>query len=432
MYDTDDQGKYHLGLEAGNGAGDHHGFQPGRNPGQGGDVHAEEGVHDDADDEGGDAQGGDQRGYVLETVHFAEQDAADDEQEPVAGIPHAHRKEQHEEDADVRRGIKFVVVRPPVHVGQHFELLDELVVLELDRRVVLRGGGFREPEGAGLVQFGGKRLIHGRGGKSFVDDQMVLCGPFSRRLGPVEIQFAFAGGVFGFQGRKMNLLVSERLLTPGKRGGHLINAAFGLFETCAWAGYLLEGQVGILAGGSRDDEIDFAVFAACDAGGVLLFPLGIVLLLRNEIVMETDAVVFQRTDLLRVDFAPGLSGGKSAFGLFLVCQQGGILLVPGPVPVLQQVNPAIQGFGLGEHFRRSFVNGFGGTGDVHHAQAGQLFQESFFLPVEEDEGVFGHFLDHSASSSSSAAWRVLTILEAALERFSSSSMYRLILRMASW
>ncbi|KAF5041198.1 hypothetical protein DSECCO2_525540 [anaerobic digester metagenome] len=69
---------------------------------------------------------------------------------------------------------------------------------------------------------------------------------------------------------------------------------------------------------------------------------------------------------------------------------------------------------------------FSGADDVHHAQVLELRQKVLIIKMVEHKAVFLHLLDHCNSSR-----RSLRIFCAALERFSSSSMKRLIRRMAS-
>ena len=90
-----------------------------------------------------------------------------------------------------------------------------------------------------------------------------------------------------------------------------------------------------------------------------------------------------------------------------------------------------EAFGLAEQRGGTIVHRLEGSRNVNHAKLLQISEELVFFPSRENEVVTGHFLYHDCSSSSSAACLPLTILEDALERFSSSSMYRLILRMAS-
>ena len=103
------------------------------------------------------------------------------------------------------------------------------------------------------------------------------------------------------------------------------------------------------------------------------------------------------------------------------------------VDFLQTADQAGDEIHVPHHFMGVAVGRLHAAGDVHETDLLEFLQESVLLSVQEDERVFGHGSDHtSEASSSSAAWRCLTIFWDALERFSSSSMYRLILRMASW
>ena len=89
------------------------------------------------------------------------------------------------------------------------------------------------------------------------------------------------------------------------------------------------------------------------------------------------------------------------------------------------------GFGFPQQRGGTVVHRLDTSRNVNHAKLLQISEELFFFPSQENEVVSGHFTYHTCPSSSSAACLPLTILEDALERFSSSSIYRLILRMAS-
>ena len=70
--------------------------------------------------------------------------------------------------------------------------------------------------------------------------------------------------------------------------------------------------------------------------------------------------------------------------------------------------------------------------NIDQTHSAQGIDKSFALGSEQNDVVFHHLDYHIALPSLAAAcWRVLTIFCADLERFSSSSMNRLILRMAS-
>ena len=69
------------------------------------------------------------------------------------------------------------------------------------------------------------------------------------------------------------------------------------------------------------------------------------------------------------------------------------------------------------------IHRFHAAGNIHQPQFLDFLQQVLLLSVQQNEGVFGHGSNHTCSeASSSSAWRFFTILEEALERFSSSSM----------
>ncbi len=76
----------------------------------------------------------------------------------------------------------------------------------------------------------------------------------------------------------------------------------------------------------------------------------------------------------------------------------------------------------------SLVWGIDVAYDMHHSQVLQVFQEAVIIRMMQHKVIFLHLLDHTLAS---CAKRPLSIFCAALERFSSSSKKRIILRMAS-
>ena len=97
-------------------------------------------MHNYADDEGANAEYGDKWSEFLHALHFLQQYAADDEHKAVAGVAHTHRKEEQEEDGQIRSRVKLIVVGPSIHICQSFKLLDELIVPELDGGIILHRG----------------------------------------------------------------------------------------------------------------------------------------------------------------------------------------------------------------------------------------------------------------------------------------------------
>ena len=74
--------------------------------------------------------------------------------------------------------------------------------------------------------------------------------------------------------------------------------------------------------------------------------------------------------------------------------------------------------------------------DMYYTEVAELRQERFVITMEHQEGVFLHLRNHalppfSSAARASASRLDLTIFWLDLERFSSSSMNRLILRIAS-
>ena len=199
------------------------------------------------------------------------------------------------------------------------------------------------------------------------------------------------------------------------------------------------------------DEPHLAIGLFHDVDSVLLGPFGIERLGGTDMELDRDAGVGELSEQFRVERAPRLRGGGLFLeGLHLLAELlqgiqrrgGGVGEVTfdrgglerfreDDLPEgLDELLPLLHG---AEQFAGRPVHGLHAAGDIDKADLLELLQQAFLFTVQQDEGVFGHRTDHtSEASSSSAAWRCLTIFWEALERFSSSSMYRLILRIASW
>ena len=406
-------------------------------------------MEQEADDGRADAEGDHERRIVLETVHLLEQQADDDQDESVTGIAHAEGEEQQEEDGDERRGVEAVVGRTAVHVGEDLEHLHELVVAETDGRIVLHRGRVLEVVFAGRVQGLGHGLLILRGRITHEGDEGVFrCGDGG--LGS-EIQVQVGeippGRVLDLSTHVLHAGEDRFLLVDiGLEGG---DARLDVGD--AGLGAAFEGvRKRVFA---HDDVIDLPVQLIDDRKGVLVGPFGLEGLGGGDMEMDRDPGVFHCTELVAVILAPGLARGGFLFGglerilefgemvqggfrrLFRVAGNGGVRKAFRNLHLVQGLQQGVPPFRIREDGGGLVVDRLHAAGNVHEADFLELLQEAFLVPLQEDEGVFGHRGNHDAeasSSSSSAAWRCLTIFWDALERFSSSSMYRLILRIASW
>ena len=163
-------------------------------------------------------------------------------------------------------------------------------------------------------------------------------------------------------------------------------------------------------------------------------------LLRDTVPVRLIAAPLQLLEVGLVEIAPRLAERILLAGRFeleahvlkAALEQGGLRrrVLRGhrergdvlEVLAAQERHGVLEVLGLEQELVGRIVHGLEGPGDVHDAQLLQAGEEFLFFTSEEDEVVAGHFLDHACSSSSSAACLLLTILEEALERFSSSSM----------
>ena len=166
----------------------------------------------------------------------------------------------------------------------------------------------------------------------------------------------------------------------------------------------------------------------------------IVLYLENSIVGLPRRVEFLGDHFVEVQLDSGLFKGGAVPAAPETCLLG--FLLQSAQIVLEAFEGGVaSGFDFGNElllrfyaFQQggsTFIHWFGGTGDIYQADFLEGREEIFLGCIQQHEGILCHFLYHRLSSSSSAAWRVLTILDEALLRFSSSSIYRLILRIAS-
>ena len=308
------------------------------------------------------------------------------------------------------------------------------------------GGLILEIEHAGFLHGLGDRLFVLGGRVAHEGDDGVLRGGHGGLLGEVEVQLGQFFAAFGLE------LVHALLCGQEDR---LLVVDLGL----DFGDFLLDGlEAAVRAAdavgkGVRTghDEPDLAVGLLQDLDSVLSGPFRVEGLGGADMELDRDAGVGELLQQLRVERAPRLRGG----GLFLeglhllaellqgIQRRGGgigqVALDRGGLELfgednlpegLDEVLPLLHG---AEQFAGRPVHGLHAAGDIHEADLLELLQQTFLFTVQQDEGVFGHRTDHtSEASSSSAAWRCLTIFWEALERFSSSSMYRLILRIASW
>ena len=375
-----------------------------------------------------------------------QQEADEDEQEPVTGVAHAEGEEQQEEDGDEGRGVETVVGRAAVHVGQDLEHLHELVVAEADGRVVVHLCVVLEVEHAGFLYSLGDSFFVLRGCVAHERDDGVLRGGHGGLLGQVEVQlgelvaaFRLELGLALLRGQEDRLLVVDFGLDFGD---FLLD---GLVTAARAADAVGKGV------GTGYDEPDLAIVFFHDLDGFILHPERVEGLGGTDVELDRNAGVGELFQQLRIESAPRLRGGGlfleglhplaeffqriqrrgSGVGEVTFDRDGLERFREEDLPEgLDEVLPLLYG---AEQVAGRTVHRFHAAGDIDKTDFLEFLQESFLLTVQQDEGVFGHRTDHtSEASSSSAAWRCLTIFWEALERFSSSSMYRLILRIASW
>ena len=381
------------------------------------DVDGEEGMQEEAHDHRRPAEGDHERREALEAVHFPKQHADDDQHQSVARVAHAQGEEEHEEHGDERSRIEAVVFRPAVHVGQHLEHLDEPVVPEADRRPVLGAGGVLQVEDAGVVQ----RLRHGGvafGGR--VADQGedgVLRRGNGRLPGQVSVQLGVCLLLPGFQ-------FGETLLEGGDDALYLGLALEGFLKL----GFRLSGAArrnGGLAGQvvfSGHHEVHAFLAAGNDLQGVVVLPLRLELLRRQDMEVQCDARVGEFPDQGRVEGPPvpqgirfraerrnfrldvGIVHERAAREPLQVLLGVGDGLRPlREFDLADALDESLDEIDLAGQLGGSFVHGFLAAGDVHQAEGLEPFQQRAFLSVQENEGIFRHPVDHRAEASCSSS-----------------------------
>ena len=193
--------------------------------------------------------------------------------------------------------------------------------------------------------------------------------------------------------------------------------------------------------------------------GPHLRPGRIPFLCRNGVEMEGNAFLCKTLHGIGIKLSPGEEqvalpccvsqfGGKGGDGSFRGrdegnqvsfaggggCRGGGYCLrvrIRAPVHFLDGGQRGLDAGDSLHHILGLAVHRFYGAGDVDNSKLPDLLKELFFARIHQDKVVFCHFCNHACSSSSSASWRVFTILDEALLRFSSSSIKRLIFLIAS-
>ena len=356
-----------------------------------GDVDREEGVQEEAHDHGRDTEGGHERGEAAEAVHLLEQQAHEDEHQAVAGVTHAEGEEQQEEDRDERGRVETVIGRAAVHVGEDLEHLDELVVLELDRRVFLNLCFFFEIEDALALQvLGHGGIVLRRGEADEGVDGVLRCGDRGG-AGEVAVEFRLEAEDVVPHLRDALLALLEDLAVRRDLLLLLVEEGLEVGGRVRGGGEGLEREAGVVA---YDDEPDGAVLLVHDLQGVLLLPGGIELLGGDAVVVEAEC-----GKPLAVIFAPGADVLDLPEGGVALREQGGEGVVH---TLLGAFDVAADCLDVVEQVLGVAVHGLGGTRDVHDAELLQSGEEVLLVSVQEDEGVLGHLGDHRLASSSSA------------------------------
>ena len=377
-----------------------------------------------------------------------QQEAHEDEDEAVAGVSHAEGEEQQEEDRDVRRRVEPVVLGASIHIRKHGEHPGEPIAFQLDGRVVLKFRFRFVPECVHAVEGLGEALVLLHGGEALKEGDVAFDRGFRTLAGQVHVQVGQELRALPFNLRNLLLESEDVPLDLEEFILILLDLLLGEGVVSAGGGDLLDRETVVRIVGNGH-EPHLVVLFVDDLERSDFLPAFVEDLLRDAVPAGLVAAPFQFVEVGLVELAPGLAEEILLPGRFqlethvlqTVLEQGGLLRgvfsrhrERGDVREIlaaQEGHGVLEAFSLEQQLVRGIVHGLEGPGDVHDAQFLQSCEELFFFTSEEDEVVAGHFLNHACSSSSSAACLLLTILEEALERFSSSSMYRLILRMAS-
>ncbi len=139
--------------------------------------------------DGRDTEGGDKRSHRAdESLGLPHRESYDGEGDTIARVTHTHCEEEGKEYGDARCRVELVVGRAAVHIGQNREHLHELVLLELDRRIVVLDGLFFEIDEIHLVELGAKGgvILH----RSEADEggDHILGGLSGTRVSEVQLE----------------------------------------------------------------------------------------------------------------------------------------------------------------------------------------------------------------------------------------------------
>ncbi len=425
-----------------------------------------------------DRCGGAHRGEPCGLTHhaglavLAEQPQTHGQQDQtVARIVETDAEEQHIERGEERREVDRAVAGPGVHVAHQLEDAGEPPVLELDRRIVLGRGVALDIDHVGIllqqrVDLGGTLRL----GPSLHDDQHAVGGLPGRGLDLEALQPLLERSDVGNQQRTRGggtCEVAIERLQFGLLGG---NGRFGLADVHLRRLHLLCIEVYLLPGSCNDDEPHHRIGATDLGNRILLRPFGrrlvVGVALGGEITQHDPLVgellhpgnieIAPRTQFVGALFEPrdlGLGRGGLALGTQIMLERlptgrighdlGGpsgntrrnVPFLPGFLallrPCLEEFERLVAGLDIEEQLTVFLGRLPTGDGNIDQSQLAQLFYEIAALRREEHKVVFRHSCYHNVAPSPACCCLVFTIFCADLERFSSSSMKRLILRIAS-
>ena len=222
-------------------------------------------------------------------------------------------------------------------------------------------------------------------------------------LGQVALEFLQFAGAGLLQCRNVALSLFHSLFPSCK----FVSQGFDLSGKFPGRPVGDKGLRNLEAGGAVRDvvdenEADVLLVALDDLDGISFRPGRIELPGRDDIVMEAVAGLLERFALHRVNVAPVQLLGVGLFCFGEAGRYGAVLLVAGVVAALEGLDLLAEILGLAVQLGRSGIHRLAGTLDVEHAQLLDFLEKAFRRAAQEQERVFGHFGDHTSSSSSSS------------------------------
>ena len=430
--------QYHLNIVAHHIALDHHILQRLRYPLRVVEVNTHECTKEESYYRSTHTQHSNDRTKTLKhsDIEFllCNQQTDDNEQDTISTVAHTHREEQEEEWCQDRCRIKLTIVRPTIHTCQTLKELGELVIAQFDRRIVLCCRVFGLVIYLLLLEHSVQCSHLVNRAETLQNLQATICFRCSVECNSLPVNLLLQFVEFVLQCR--DILFCPKFDTCILRYEQAIQALYILLQVSS----RLLVQVLLLA------------TFWCIIGIVYLYEVhhcsllcyyDTPLLLEEFLwaceIAECITCFFELSNAFSRKVAPDshlidlfLGSSNTAFERSFLLQQ----LVRS---TLRDKFASVVGFS--QQFLQMCIicHACRFLSHMHYSHLAQLLEEGLILAMEHQEGVFLHlrnhacapFLSNSSAIRASASRLDFTIFCDDLLRFSSSSIKRLILRIAS-